>query len=332
VILGGVLLLAGVLALLVVTKGDLVERDGQATTYLVTGRAIVPQGLAQDDVVVLSGTVTIEGTVEDDVLVVNGRALIDGTVHGDVTVLRGRARLGADAVVGGDVRSSAPPRVADGATVDGDVGSVTALEGVGELPRSLWFALWLMAGLSVLAVGLLVPRHAADTARAGAGRPARSFVLGGALLAAAPVVIGVLSASLVGLGVALVLGAGLVLAVTTGAAGAGMAVGRLIGLPRGPLALLAGWAALGVGLAVALVASPVLAAVVGAAIAAFGVGALVPPGLGVGRADDHDQQDDDGTHDDDKPDEHDEPVEPVIVDDEPTILAAFPIGAGTSRN
>jgi hypothetical protein len=309
----GGLLLAGVLALLVVTKGDLVERDGQATTYLVTGRADVPRGLVQDDVVVLSGTVTVEGTVEDDVFVVNGRAVIAGTVHGDVTVLRGNARVAAGAEVGGDLRTSGTPRIADAAVVNGEVESTTVLQAVRDLPRSLGFTGWLMAGLSVLGVGLLLPGRTADAARVGLTRPSRAVALGSVVLVAAPFLGAILVASVLGLGVAVVLGASLVVASAVGAATSGVAVARAVGLRPGPTAFLAGWGALGVALAVVLLISPVLAVLAAGAVVAFGLGALVPSEERVTA-----------------PAPEPEPVISMTdePDDGPQILAAFPIEAG----
>jgi hypothetical protein len=298
------------LALLVIADGDLLERDGQATTYLVSGRADVPRGLTQDDVVVLSGTVTVDGTVEDDVLVVHGRARIDGTVHGDVTVLHGNARLGPDADVGGDVRTSGTARIAEGANVDGDVGSTSLPGAVGELPRLLWFGLWLAAGLAVLLVGLLAPGPVERSARSGATRPARAVVLGGLALGAAPFALGTFAASLLGLGIALVLGAGLVVAAAVGTAGAAAALGRQVALPEGPRSFLAGWVALGVALALALLVSPILAVLAAATVVAFGLGSLVPAT---------------GT---------DAPRRAVVDlaedDDEPIVLASFPIEAGST--
>ncbi len=309
-------LAAAILAVLVVSEGDLVENDRQATTYLVGGRADIPRGQTQDDVIVARGVVTVDGTVEDDVIVGSGRVRLNGIVHGDVIVLRGSARLGPDAEIDGDLRTSRPPRVAAGALVRGDVAEVTLFSALGELPRSLWFAGWLAAGLTVLVAGFLLPRRVADAAHHGAGRPARAFLLGGLALVVAPVVVGVLALSLLGMGLAMVAFAVVLLGATVGAAAAGTAVGRLIGLPEGPVSFLAGWGAIGFVLALALLANPVLAALAGAAVAAFGLGSLVP-GRERPAADDGD--------DDDRPDP--EGREPEVADDEPKILASFPIGS-----
>lgn len=335
IVVGG-LAVATVLAVLVVTKGDLVENDGEATTYLLSGRADVPAGQTQDDVTVARGVVTIDGTVEDDVLVGSGRVWLTGIVHGDVIVLRGSARLGPDAEIDGDLRTSRPPRVADGAVVRGDTTEITALGAVGELPRSLWFALWLAGGLTVLAAGLLLPRPVADAARAGVGRPARAAVLGILALVVAPLAAGVLALSLLGLGLALVVLAVVVVAAALGSAAAAVAVGRTIGLREGPTSFLAGWGVLGAGLALALLATPLLAALAAAGIVAFGIGALVPAGERPSRP--RVDRDDDGDLLDDPDDQAllsvferlaaDDDDEPV--DDEPRILAAFPIGSGAA--
>jgi hypothetical protein len=331
-IVAGGLVVAAALAALVVTKGDLVENDGQATTYLLSGRADIPAGQVQDDVVVARGAVTVDGTVEDDVIIGSGRVWITGIVHGDVTVLRGSARVAAGAEIDGDLRTSRPARVSEDAVVRGEIGETTVLDAGRELPRTLWFALWLAAGLTVLVAGLLLPRPAAEAARAGAGRPSRAVVLGGTLLALAPLAAGVLALSLLGLGLSVVVLGALALAGALGSAAAAVALGRLVGLPDGPVSFLAGWAGLGLGLAVLILASPLLGALGTLAILAFGIGALIPARERFERDPSAGGSPDDGI------DEADEvlaegfaPVVPAVADDEPQILASFPIGAG-SRN
>ncbi len=332
-LVAGGLVLAVVLAVLVVTRGDLVESDGQATTYLLSGRADIPAGQTQDDVVVARGVVTITGTVEDDVIVGGGRVRVDGIVHGDVIVFRGGARLGPDAEIDGDLRTSTPPRIADGAVVRGDTEAINPVTALGELPRSLWFALWAAAGLAVLVVGLLARRPVADAARSGLGRPARAAGLGGVAFVLAPVLVAVLALSMLGLGIAAVLAGALVLAAALGSAAAAVALGRLVGLPEGHSSFLAGWGALGAGLALALLANPLLAALFAAGIVAFGLGALVPVRAVAVAPQDHPELPDDdeallavfGRLSDDA----DVDAE---ADDEPRILAAFPIGSGAPNS
>jgi hypothetical protein len=173
--------------------------------------------------------------------------------------------------------------------------------------------------------GFVVPRHVATTARGGVGRPGRSVLLGGLVLAVGPLAVVVLSVSLLGIGLAVVLAGALALAAAVGAAAAAVAVGRLVGLPEGPTSFLTGWGALGAGLALALLATPLLALLAVGAIVTFGLGALIParPPARTDVADD----------DAEEVDEMDELFAPVPpVDDEPRILASFPIGAGVVRN
>ncbi len=328
-IVAGGLLLAGVLAVAVLARGDLVEADAQATTYLVSGRADIPRGQVHDDVVAARGVVTIDGTVEHDVIVGSGRVRLNGTVHGDVIVLRGGARLGPDAEIDGDLRTSVPPRVADGANVRGDTEEISPLGAVGELPRALWFGLWLAAGTAVLAAGLLLPRTVSHAARSGVGRPTRAVALGAAALVLGPLAIGVLAFSLIGLGVALVLAGALVVAAALGAAAAAVALGRQVGLPEGPASFLAGWGAIGLVLAVAVLMSPLLAGLAAAGVVTFGIGALASGGR-PDRPADRDGVEEGGSHLD--PDDQAllavfERLDDENEAEEPQILARFPIGS-----
>ena len=340
----GALGVATVLAALVVTRGDLVEADGQATTYLLTGTAEVPRGLTQDDVVVVRGTATVNGTVEDDVIVLDGRVRVRGTVNGDVVVVRGGARIDEGAVVGGDVRTSRPARIAEGVTVNGDVRRVSTLDAARSIPRTLYAGMLLAAGLAVLLVGLLAPRPAATAARNGVGRPGRAFVLGLLALGLVPLAAGLFAVSLLGIGVGLVLGGGLLVAVAVGSAATATALGRLVGLPDGRGAFVAGWLAVGLTLGLALLASPVLAALAALAVAAFGIGALVPTRRPVDEAVSPPTDDPDDRDDRDDRDDSDDlggtgwagspSTGPGLggEDDGPRILASFPIGSGSSRN
>jgi hypothetical protein len=134
----------------------------------------------------------------------------------------------------------------------------------------------------------------------------------------------VLGLSLVGVGLAAVVASVLVLAAATGSAAAAVALGRTAGLPAGRTSFLAGWGALGLGLAVALLASPVLAALVATGIVVFGLGSLVPQ---------REQVEPAAPEADDGVDEALlQAVEEALGDEEPRILAAFPIGSGAEPN
>lgn len=327
----GGLLLATVLAVLVVTRGDLVEDDGEPTTLLLSGQADVPRGQVHDDVFLLRGTAVVRGTVEDDVIVVDGRARIEGIVHGDVMVLRGDAVVARGAQIDGDLRTSQAARVSPRATVRGDIGDAGPLDAVGAVPLVAWFGTWFAAGLTVLVVLALLRRPVADGALAGIRRPGRAIVLGSVLLALAPFVIGLLALSVLGSLLALVLAAGLVVATAVGAAVTGAAAGRAM-FPRQTLAPYAGWAVVGGALGVALLLSPLLALLLVGEVVAFGIGALLPvraaaapqpvedePGY-----DDVDEVDWDALLPDESVGEGDQ--------SEPRILAAFPLSNGSTRD
>lgn len=330
-ILGTGFLFLALVAVLVVTRGDLIEDDGEPTTLLISGQAAVPRGQIHDDVMALRGTVVIGGTVEDDVLLVDGRVRLEGIVHGDVVVLRGDAVLGPDAEIDGDLRTSVPARAARGALVRGEVGSAGPFDALAAVPRAVWFGLWLAAGLCLLALALVAAGPIARGAAAAERRPTRSFVLGSALLLAGPLVIAVLALSLLGSVLALVLAAVLVVAAALGAAVTAAYLGRLV-VPQGDRApLLVGTAGLGAVMGLALLASVPLAVVAGLSVVAFGLGALVPdPGTAPAPEVD----------DDDEPDQLawalDPDRDPLPVretngtkeSDGPRILASFPIASG----
>ncbi len=315
------------LAALVVTTTDVLADHGEATTLLLNGRAEVPRGQIQDDVMALRGTVVIAGTVEDDVLLGDGRVRVEGIVHGDVIVLHGDATLGPQAEIDGDLLTSAPSRVAPSAIVRGETGSAGPVNAVAAVPRTVWFGFWLAVGLCLLALALIAPGPIGRGAAQAERRPAQSFVLGAALLIAGPLVIAVLALSLIGSVLAVVLGAALVVAGALGAAVTAAYLGRLV-MPRGgPTSLVVGALGLGALLALVLLASPELAIAASAAVVAFGLGSLVPTpdARRPGPVD---------VVDDDQPyqlawDLDSVPTrETDDADDGPRILAAFPITSG----
>jgi hypothetical protein len=275
-ILGGAFLFLALVAVLVVAKGDLIEDDGQPTTILVSGQSEVPRGQVHDDVLALRGTVVVRGTVEDDVLLVDGRVRVEGIVHGDVIVLNGDAVLGRNAEVDGDLLTSAPSRAARTAVVRGEVGSAGPFDALAAVPRTVWFGLWLAAGLCLLALALLAPGAIRKGAVAAERRPVRSFALGSALLLVGPLAVAVLALSLIGSVIAVVLTAGLVVAGALGAAVTAGYLGRLVLPHDGQASPFVGIAGVGAALALALLVSVPLAVVAALAVVAFGLGALVP--------------------------------------------------------
>lgn len=316
-------------AALVVTRSDVFADGGGATTLLINGRADVPRGQVQDGVMALRGTVVIAGTVEGDVLLVDGRVRVEGIVHGDVIVLHGDATLGRQAEVDGDLLTSAPSRAARGAVVRGETDSAGPLDALVAVPLTVWFGLWPAVGLCLLALALVAPGPIRRGAVRAEHRPARSFLLGAALVIAAPLVIAVLALSLIGSILAVVLAAALVVAGALGATVTAAYLGRLV-IPRGePAPLVVGTLGLGGLLALVLLASPVLAVVASGAVVAFGLGSLVP------MPDARRARPVDDIVDDDEPYQLAWDLDSVATretddtdDDGPRILAAFPITSG----
>lgn len=332
-LLGG-LLLAAVLAVLVVTRGDLVEDDGEPTTLLLSGQAEVPRGQVHDDVFLLRGNAVVRGTVEDDVVVVDGRARIIGAVRGDVTVVRGDAVVERGAEINGDLRTSEPATVSRRATVDGEISGAGPLDVLAAIPLLAWLGTWFAAGLSVLVLLGIGRRPLAGPALVGIRRPGRAIALGTGVLAVTPFVIALLALSLLGSVLALVLSAGVVVATAVGAAVTGAAAGRAM-LPRHALAPFAGWAVVGAVLGLGLLVSPLLALLLAGGVVAFGVGALVPARQAATPDPTADEPDPDDLDGDDEIDWDallpDEPG-PEVDDAEPRILAAFPLNNGSSRD
>jgi hypothetical protein len=75
--------------------------------------AVLKEGEASKDVVVVRGSATIDGSIEGDLVVVAGSAMVNGNVSGNMVVVLGSAKLGPKAKVEGDA-------VVVGGTLDAD--------------------------------------------------------------------------------------------------------------------------------------------------------------------------------------------------------------------
>lgn len=182
---------------------DRLSEPSRHIVVLVGDPTVIPEGREVDEVIVGRGDAIIEGRVDGPVIVANGTAVIRGTVTDSVVVLRGRAIVEDGARVGGDVLSSRSPRVADGATVDGDVQRVrfTAIfSALGTAARVFW---WLAVSLSTLVAGLVFAGAfrgmATRTVDAGRTAVAPSIGAGFAATIGLPVISGLLLVTLVGI-------------------------------------------------------------------------------------------------------------------------------------
>lgn len=266
---------ATLLAAVVLSRVDLLETDGEPTTVLLSGSAVVAPGQVHDTVLVARGDVAVRGQVEGDVVVLDGRARIDGTVGGDVTVLAGTAVLGPEAVVGGDVATSAAPRIDPDAAVGGDLRTVGARDLPSLVPGSWWAVLLVGLGLAVLVLLVAARRRVTDLATVGRARPGRSLAMGVVALVLAPVVLVVLSASLVGTVLAVVLGSAVVLLLAVGAATAATMVGRLLLAGDGLGPPLLGWTGCGLVLGLSALIAPPVTVLLAAGLVVVGSGAVL---------------------------------------------------------
>ncbi len=274
----GLLMLLGVatvLAALVLSRIDLLETDGEPTTVLLSGAAVVAPGQVHDTVLVARGDVAVRGQVEGDVVVLDGRARIDGVVAGDVTVLAGTAVLGPEAVVGGDVSTSVTPRIDPDAAVGGDLRTVGPRDLPSLVPGSWWAVLLVGLGLAVLVLLLAARRPITDLARTGRARPGRSLALGAVVLVLGPVALVILSASLIGTVLAVVLGSAFVLLLAVGAATAATMVGRLLLVGDGLAPPLLGWTACGLLLGLSALIAPPLTVLLALVLVLAGSGAVL---------------------------------------------------------
>jgi cytoskeletal protein CcmA (bactofilin family) len=171
--------------------------------------------------------IDLHGRVGGEVRAAGARINVTGRIDGDLRALGGRIRILPTAVIGGDLVWSAdhPPEIAEGAVIEGEVTEVPLPEkkpagvliavGVGGVIVFL-LSLWLTA----LVLYLLYPGIARRAAGTIGARPWACLGLGLAVVAAGPLAIGLLFATLVGSLLALLLlGAYLLVLVLGGLAG-----------------------------------------------------------------------------------------------------------------
>jgi len=244
---------------------------------VVTGSVVVPEGETVGTVVIVDGPVTIDGRVDGDVVAFSGRVRISGEVDGTVTSFAERVTLEPGARVTGDlVYGDERPRVAAGATVEGEVRDEgwDDLGGpaFGVLFHVLW---WLAVTVSAAALGVLVwwaaPRTMEAASAALRERTGLTIAWGAGLFLGLPILAVLALATLVGIPFALIVLCALLplgaLGYVTAAwiLGSRMLRGRRNWLITG----LAGFAVLRV---IALI--PALGALVGLAATVVGLGAL----------------------------------------------------------
>jgi hypothetical protein len=269
---------ASIALLVLAAPAALAQDDGSGfgdDAVVLTGRLQVPEGATVGTAVMFNGPVVVEGTVTESLVVFNGRTEILGTVEGDVVVFNGTVVIRSTAHVGGDVISRSTPRVESGATIDGDLQSITKGFDVGHLKVISRLTWWIAYSVSTLALGLVLlgvaPQIDGAIGTAVRRKIGASFGFGALLFFCLPLVAILALVTVVGipLGVFLLLAYALVY--TVGYVAGAHALGSLLVKPPTSrfLRFLAGW---GILRLIGLI--PILGGVIWMVTALLGLGVL----------------------------------------------------------
>lgn len=255
------------------------------SVVVIAGDVVVPPGETVNDIVVVSGDVTLRGHAEGDVVLVSGDALVSGRIDGDLVTLAGRARLLSRAHVGGDVQyGDKRPLVAGSARVVGDVEKTGWPDAFDLLPFVGAFVLWLALTASTAILGalliLIAPRAADAIRNRSRERIGPVIAIGIAVAICVPLAALIATVTVVGLPLGIAIGLALLPLAAVAYVAAAHALGaRIVGAQRSRiLVFLAGLAILR---ALALV--PVLGFLVGLAATVFGLG-LIGAAIGAARS------------------------------------------------
>ena len=260
----------------VAAPGGTQSRNRDDTQVVVTGRVVVAPQEKVGDVVILNGDARINGRVDGSVFALNGDVTVRGSVRHDVVAMNGRVVAEGGAHIGGDVSSREDARISRGATVDGDVKSVSRRFALGQVGVVAVLLLWFAVILSTLVFGLLLlliaPRAADAFADAGRTAVGASIGLGIAAAVGLPLLGLILLASVLGLPLGAVVLLTLGFVYMLGYVASAYFLGRLILRPplNRFLAYLVGWAILSVAGLI-----PVLNVLVLIAATVYGLGMIV---------------------------------------------------------
>ncbi len=246
------------------------------TQVVITGRVDVAPQESVGGVVILNGDARINGSVRGSVFALNGDVIVRGSVKDDVVAVNGRVIVDGGARVGGDVTSREKARISPGATVDGDVKSVSRRFALGQVGVVAAILLWLAVIVSTLVLGLLLlliaPRAADAFADAGRTAVGASIGLGIAAAVGLPVVGLILLATVIGLPLGAIVLLALGFLYTLGYVTSAYFLGRLILRPptNRLLSYLVGWGILSVAGLI-----PVVNVIVLIAATVYGLGMIV---------------------------------------------------------
>jgi hypothetical protein len=255
---------------------------------VLTGQLDLPEGQLYDDAVIFDGDATIAGSVVNDAVAFNGDVTVSGSVGGSVVALNGKVVLESGATVGGDVVSSEPAEIAEGATVAGTTSSsgLPTNFNVGKFVTVSRVAVWVATSVSSFVLGLLLllfaPRAGEAVATTASSMFGRSVGVGFAVFFGLPIAALIALITLVGIPFGAGLLLGLALLFWIGYVSAAIAIGRLLVKPPTSrlLAFLAGWLILRV---IAII--PGIGGLAWFLATVFGLGALAVAARRAGRID-----------------------------------------------
>ena len=257
-------------------RGTQPRNQDDDTHVVITGRVVVAQQEAVGDVAILNGDARINGSVDGSVFALNGDVIVRGSVKDDVIAVNGRVIVEGGARIGGDVTSRETARISPGATVDGDVKSVSSRFALGQVGVVAAILLWLAVIVSTLVFGLLLlliaPRAADAFADAGRTAVGASIGLGIAAAVGLPLAGLILLATVFGLPLGAIVLLALGFLYTLGYVASAYFLGRIILPPprNRLLAYLVGWGILSVAGII-----PVLNVIVLIAATVYGLGMIV---------------------------------------------------------
>lgn len=191
---------------------------------------ITPDAVIGGGASIVGGRVLLDGSVDGYAQVAAGSIRVDGRVNGDLSVFGRELALGPNAVVQGKLSYRGPtaPEIAAGAQVMGGV-DYTAEEAKAnwiarftQVGWLLWLLGWLIAGAVLLLFAPNAMRRVTQTLRA---RSWQAPVLGILILAVVPIVVVLLSVTVIGIPLALIVLAAYVMLVPLGLIAAAAAIG-----------------------------------------------------------------------------------------------------------
>jgi hypothetical protein len=212
---------------------------------VVSGSVLVNRGeTVPGDVVVGDGDILIRGTVKGDVVAIGGDVTIRGKVGGDVVSVGGLATLGRAARVSGDlVYFDKKPVRAPGAKVSGKVKRFDGGSFKGTFATAA-LVFWAAFSVSMLLLGilllLLAPRAGDAIARTAKNHKGMAILVGIVAAILLPILAGLLSISIIGTPLGIILGLLLLPLFAIAYVTSGFAIGRLIIKGARILALIVG--------------------------------------------------------------------------------------------